>query len=70
MAENNQSEMIRCAYCRTERPISEMKQGTIIARGRKWDAWKKKNVACVVKETNWYCNDKPCHGHDQMAHEG
>lgn len=63
-------EMHQCAYCRTIRPESEMKPGKIIFRSRRWDPRKGKNVVFVDEKTNWYCADKPCHVHDQMAHEG
>lgn len=62
--------MPKCAYCGQERPNEELKQGTIITRGRKWDEWKRRNVACFTRETNLYCKDKGCQGYDQMAHEG
>jgi hypothetical protein len=58
--------LIRCAYCRSERPVSEMKQGKIIFRDRHPVTRK----AFVNQKFNSYCNDKPCHSHDQMAHEG
>lgn len=54
------SPIVRCAYCRKERPVEEMMRGTIttIRRGE------------IVRETNWYCKGSGCHGYDQMAHEG
>ncbi|WP_271754939.1 hypothetical protein [Cohnella sp. JJ-181] len=60
------SELIRCAYCRAERPANEMKAGKISFRDRHLVTRK----AFVNNKTNYYCADKPCHGHDQMAHEG
>lgn len=59
----------KCAHCGTERPIAELKSGTIIFQNSRVDSmgkWKK----FVDRKTNLYCIDKPCHGHDQMAHEG
>lgn len=55
----------QCAYCRSTRPQAEMKQGKIIFRDRRPGG-----KAFVNQKSNWYCADKPCHGHDQMAHEG
>ena len=60
------SETLRCAYCRTERPQSEMKPEKIVFRDRHPITRK----AFVNTKTNFYCADKSCHGHDQMAHEG
>jgi hypothetical protein len=59
----------KCAYCGKERPIEEMKQGTITFRNSKYDS-RGKRKQFVDKKTNWYCNDTSCHGNDQMAHEG
>jgi len=58
--ENEMEELIKCAYCREQHPKSEMMLGkiTFISNG------------CICKEENWYCKNKPCHGYDQMAHEG
>ena len=58
-------EKVKCAYCRAERPVEEMKQGTIIFRNRNSNG-----KAFVDKKTNLYCADKPCAMHDQYAHEG
>lgn len=58
--------LIRCAYCGSERPTDEMKRGKIIFRDRHPLTRK----AFVNSKTNSYCADKPCHGDDQMAHEG
>ena len=58
-------EIIRCAYCGKERPISEMKQGEIIFRTRNQNG-----KVCLGRKVNWYCADKGCYGYDQMAHEG
>ncbi|MFB9273421.1 hypothetical protein [Cohnella cellulosilytica] len=60
------SEVGRCAYCRTERPASELKPVAIIFQDYNYVTWKK----FVNRKTNLYCVDKPCHAHDQMAHEG
>lgn len=59
------SQVTRCAYCGAERPVTELKSGTIIFRNRRPG-----RKAFVDSKTNLYCADKPCHGHDQMAHEG
>lgn len=61
---------LKCTYCGKEKPPIEMKQATIFIRERKWDDRKRKNVACVGKQKNWYCNNSSCHINDQMAHEG
>ena len=55
----------KCAYCRKERPSSEMMDFTIHYRTR--DSY---NRAIVARKTNRYCRDKRCGGYDQMAHEG
>ncbi|UUZ80669.1 hypothetical protein LJK88_38425 [Paenibacillus sp. P26] len=60
------SETARCAYCRAERLVTELKPGTIIFQDYNWTTRKK----FVNRKTNLYCADKPCHTHDQMAHEG
>jgi hypothetical protein len=57
---------MKCAYCGQERPQEEMKQGEITFRDRNTYTGK----AFVNNKINWYCKDKPCHGYDQMAHEG
>lgn len=62
----NDQNNLRCAYCHAERPVSEMKQGKIIFRDRNPVTRK----AFVNQKINSYCNDKPCHSHDQMAYEG
>ena len=62
--------MAKCAYCGKERPDNELKAGKIIYRTRKYHYGKCKHVACVAEKTNLYCKDGPCHGYDQMAHEG
>lgn len=59
------SETTRCTFCQVERPKSELKSGTIIFRNRRPGG-----KAFVDRKTNLYCADKPCHAHDQMAHEG
>jgi len=58
----------KCAYCGKERPIAELKSGTIIFQDSKWNGvkWKK----FVNEKSNLYCSDGPCHSHDQMGHEG
>jgi hypothetical protein len=53
-----------CAYCRKIRPLSELKKGRIIYQGFR------NGRKQVVEDENLYCNDKPCHGYDQMGHEG
>lgn len=60
------SQTTRCAHCGVEQPTTEMKQGKIIFRDRHPVTRK----AFVNSKTNLYCSDKPCHAHDQMAHEG
>lgn len=59
----------KCAYCGKERPLSEMKQGTITFLNGKWNN-RGKFVKFADKKTNWYCSDSSCHLHDQYAHEG
>lgn len=58
--EETKMETVKCAYCYAERPIVEMMRGKIYFRSSKR----------LMEATNWYCKDKPCHGYDQMAHEG
>jgi hypothetical protein len=60
----------RCVYCGKVKPQSEMFQHTIIGRGRKWDNFRNRDVACVVEFTNWYCKGTSCAQYDQYAHEG
>lgn len=62
----DEQELQRCAYCLDKRTASEMKSGKIIFRDRHPVTRK----AFVNNKTNLYCNDKPCHSNDQMAHEG
>ncbi len=54
----------QCAYCRENRPISELKLGRIIYLGFR------NGQKQVVEDKNYYCKDKPCHSRDQMGHEG
>lgn len=56
----------KCAYCGSERPVSELKPGKIIYR----DRHPRTGKAFVNNKTNFYCADKSCHGNDQMAYEG
>lgn len=67
---DNETKTIKCAYCGKEKPENEMFQHTIIGRGRKWDNYRRKEVACVVEFKNWYCKGTNCALHDQYAHEG
>ena len=62
----NKTEFHKCSYCGDERKAEDMKQVEITFRDR--DPWTGK--AFVNRKRNWYCNDKPCAGYDQMAHEG
>lgn len=55
----------KCAYCGKERPINELKKGNIHYIGRDGAGRK-----ASLTKTNYYCHDKPCHGFDQMGHEG
>lgn len=59
-------EMGRCAYCGKERPLDELEPGKISFIGYDSTIRKRK----VMTETNLYCKDGPCHGYDQMGHEG
>ena len=65
----NSNETKQCSYCRQVRPISEMMQGKIVFQNGKYD-YMGKYKRFVDEAVNWYCKDKPCHGYDQMAHEG
>lgn len=56
----------RCAYCHKVRPMSELEPGEISYIGE--DPYTGKDK--VIHETNLYCKDGPCHGYDQMGHEG
>ncbi|MDB4865917.1 MAG: hypothetical protein JWR03_250 [Cohnella sp.] len=60
------SETVKCAYCGTKRPASELKPGKIFYR----DRHPRTGKAFLNEKTNPYCADKPCHANDQMAHEG
>ena len=60
------AEMGRCAYCGKERPIDELKPGEIDFIDRNPYTGKR----YVAHKTNLYCKDGPCHGYDQMGHEG
>ena len=57
-----------CAYCKKERPESEMMRGTITFQNSKMTPFGR--MSFVDKNTNWYCKDKNCFPNDQMAHEG
>jgi len=59
---------VKCAYCGRERPIGEMTQGKIVYRTSKCIGGRWRPV--VSEKVQWYCKDAPCHGYDQMAHEG
>lgn len=58
----------KCAYCGKERPVAEMKRGTVIFQNIRFVAGNPKRF--IDKKENWYCAYGPCHGYDQMAHEG
>jgi hypothetical protein len=64
----------RCAYCGIPRRSDELKEGTITFQNSRseYDNWKRRmvNKRFVDRKTSLYCKDKPCHGHDQMGHEG
>jgi hypothetical protein len=51
-----------CSYCGVQRRLEDMIQRTIISPN-----WKNNNFVSPLRN---YCKDKPCHGYDQMAHEG
>ena len=51
-----------CAYCGKQRKPEDMMHGTIFSRN-----WKANNFKSPPR---LYCKDAPCHGNDQMAHEG
>lgn len=57
---DTQKETNRCSYCNAERPLSELKKSKLIYIRNKQ----------VKQDYRLYCYDKPCAGHDQMAHEG
>jgi hypothetical protein len=64
----NNEQTQTCAYCREVKPISNMIQGKIIFRNGHYIGGIYKQF--VDEKVNWYCKDKPCHGYDQMGHEG
>jgi hypothetical protein len=57
---NNAEDIKKCAYCGSERPLSELKKSKLTYIMNKQ----------VRQDYRLYCHDKPCAGHDQMAHEG
>ena len=59
-----------CAYCGKERPVEEMKRGTITYRGFVWDERQHRRKTGLLRKVNWYCADGPCHMHDRFGHEG
>jgi hypothetical protein len=66
-------ERATCAYCGTDRPLSEMKKAVIIYQDSKPGLdrrGKYKSIKFVAKKKQLYCADKPCADYDQMAHEG
>ena len=67
-------EKAKCTRCGIERPISELKEDTIIFQNsrQEYDSRKKRyvNKRFVDRKTGLFCRDKPCHSHEQMAHEG
>jgi hypothetical protein len=60
----------KCAYCGKVKPLNEVHLHRLITRGRKWDMHRRRDVACVVEQMNWYCNGTSCDINDQMGHEG
>lgn len=58
----------KCAYCGQEHPITGMIRGRITFLNGKYVGNRYKKF--VDEAENWYCKNKPCHGYDQMAHEG
>jgi len=64
----------KCARCGTERPMNELKEGTIIFQNSRPEYDRRKgrmvNKRFVDRKTQLFCIDKPCHSHEQMAHEG
>lgn len=63
------TELIRCAYCGKERPRREMHQKKLIYRTSGWTK-RGKWGQVVAERMEWYCADRPCAAHNQMAHEG
>ena len=53
---------IGCQYCLQQRLPQDIMQGIIISPN-----WKDRGYRSPARN---YCKDKPCHGYDQMAHEG
>ncbi len=53
---------IKCSYCGQQRLPADIIYGTIISPN-----WKRNGFKSPPRP---YCKDKPCHGHDQMGHEG
>jgi hypothetical protein len=58
----------RCSFCGETHPISEMMQGEITFLNGRYIGNKYKKF--VDTQKNWYCKNKSCFSHDQMAHEG
>lgn len=61
-------QVVKCAYCGKERPVSEMKLGKVIFRNSRYIGGRWKQF--VDEKVNWYCADDYCEGYNQMAHEG
>ena len=53
---------VMCQYCLQQRLPQDIVQETIISPN-----WKNTGYRSPLRN---YCKDKPCHVHDQMAHEG
>jgi hypothetical protein len=65
-----EEQKIKCYRCHKERPITEMMQTTIIGRGRRYDHYKRREVACVTEELLWFCKGMSCASDEQMSREG
>jgi len=64
--------MQRCSYCGAERPESEMIHQIIYYRTQGWQKPRfglQKWGQILTTKKQWYCKDKGCAGHDQMAQE-
>ena len=63
-------ETAKCAYCQAERPLSELKEDTIIFQDARPVPGSRNFKKFVNQKKQLYCADKPCAHHDQCAHEG
>lgn len=58
-------EKVKCGHCGKERPITEMEKWKILFRDRKPNG-----RAFINSRYDFFCKDKPCAAHEQMACEG